>query len=176
MASAGDLTLHPPPFVLTLEMDGESFAHLNSLRGRYTPRERNLVPAHVTLFHRLPGEHGRQIKALLAQVAAREKPMEIAVGGVKAMERGVAVLLDASQLHRLRDALADEWRPWLTDQDKAGFQPHVTIQNNVSAGEAQRTRKAVAAELGLSRIRGVGLHLWRYRDGPWEDVKLLRFR
>jgi 2'-5' RNA ligase len=176
MASGGDLTSRPSPLVLTLEIDGESFATLDALRRRYYPPERNVVPAHVTLFHQLPAEHRREIKALLAQVTAGQRPIEVATRGVKAMERGVAILLDAPQLHQLRDTLADEWWPWLSDQDRAGFQPHVTVQNNVGAGEAHRTRAAVAAEFRLSRIRGVGLHLWRYRDGPWEDVRLFRFR
>lgn len=170
-----DLTESPAPLVLTLEMDGESFARLDELRRRYYPPERNMVPAHVTLFHRLPGERAREIKALLAQVAAREKPMDIAVGEVKAMERGVAVFLDSPRLAALRRALAEEWRPWLTDQDSTGFRPHVTLQNKVSAGEAQRTKVGTAAELRLSRIRGVGLHLWRYRDGRWESDRLFRF-
>jgi len=157
-------------------MDGESFQRLDALRRRYYPPERDMVPAHVTLFYRLPGGHGREIKALLAEVAAAQAPIEIAVGEAKAMERGVAVFLHAPQLFQLRDDLATEWWPWLTDPDRAGFRPHVTIQNNVSAGEAHHTRKAVAAELRLERLRGLGLHLWRYRDGPWEDVRLFRFR
>jgi 2'-5' RNA ligase len=176
MAAGGDLDAGAAPFVLTLEMDGESFACFDTLRRRYYPPERNLVPAHVTLFYNLPSGHAREIKALLSEVAADTKPMEIAVGEVKALERGVAILLHAPQLHRLRRTLAEEWRPWLTDQDKAGFQPHITVQNNVGAGEAYRTQKAVAAELRLSRMRGLGLHLWRYRDGRWDSDRLFRFR
>jgi 2'-5' RNA ligase len=176
MAAESDLASAPAPFVLTLEMDGESFAQLDQLRRRHYPPERNLVPAHATLFHRLPGEHAREIRALLARVAAGRKPMDVAVAGVKAMERGVAVLLHSPQLFALRDELAAEWWPWLSPEDRSGFQPHVTIQNNVSAGEALRTQKSVAAELRLSRIRGLGLHLWRYREGRWEDLRLFRFR
>jgi 2'-5' RNA ligase len=174
MAAGGDLTR--APLVLTLEMDGESFARLDALRRRYYPPERNLVPAHVTLFHSLPGERAREVKALLVQVAARERRMEIAVDGVRTTERGVAVFLRSLQLHALREALAAEWWPWLTDQDRAGFRPHVTIQNGITAGEAHRTRASAAAGLHLSRIVGRGLHLWRYREGRWEDERLFRFR
>jgi 2'-5' RNA ligase len=175
MAAGSDLT-SPTGFILTLEMDGEAFAELDALRRRYYPPERNLVPAHVTLFYRLPEDRLREIKALLAKVAAGEKPFDIGVGGVKAIERGVAILLHSPRLSQLHGGLAEEWWPWLTEPDKAGFQPHVTIQNNVSAGEAYRTQKAVAAELSASRIRALGLHLWRYRDGRWEDDRLFRFR
>ena len=72
MASGSDLG-ERPPFVLTLEMDGESFARFNELRQAHYPPERNLVPAHVTLFHRLPGERGREIKALLRADRVRRR-------------------------------------------------------------------------------------------------------
>ncbi len=164
------------PFVLTAEMDGESFARLQELRRRHYPPERNAVPAHLTLFHQLPPAHAREIKALLRQVAGGQPPVEMQVSEVKDIGGGVAAFLRSPQLLSLRQALADEWWPWLTEQDKAGFRPHVTVQNKVSTAEARSTQRAVQAELRLPRMRAVGLHLWRYRRGPWEDVQLFRFR
>ena len=92
------------------------------------------------------------------------------------MERGVAIFLHSPQLGALREELAREWWPWLGEQDKAGFRPHVTIQTTLDEAEARRTRQAIAATFRPPRIRGVGLHLWRYRDGPWESERLFRFR
>lgn len=164
------------PFVLTLEMDGESFAALDALRRRFHPPERNLVPAHVTLFHQLPDERAREIKLFLKQISEKRTPLDLEVSEIKETERGVAVFLRSAQLHALREALAAEWEPWLIPQDRAGFRPHVTLQNNVSAAEARQTQRAAAAAFRRSSIRGVGLHLWRYRGGPWDDVQLFRFR
>ena len=168
--------LAPKPFVLTAEIDGESFGRLNELRRRYYPPERNLVPAHLTLFHQLPGERSREIKAYLRAVAGEHAPIDVQSAEWKVMERGVALFVRSPQLNALRDRLAREWWPWLTGQDRAGFGPHVTIQNNVPAAEARRTQLEVAATARLSSLRAVGLHLWRYRDGPWDDVQLFRFR
>jgi 2'-5' RNA ligase len=176
MAAAGDLETRLSSFILTLEMDGEAFAAFDALRRRYTPPEKNLVPAHVTLFSRLPPERAREIKALLTKTASAQKPIDIARGEVKALERGVAIFLHSPQLAALRESLAHEWWPWLGDQDKAGFRPHVTIQTNVEEAEAYRTRQAIGASFRPPRIRGMGLHLWRYRDGPWEHEQLFRFR
>lgn len=176
MAPSGDLATDLPPFILTLEMDGESFAALDALRRRHYAPERNVVPAHVTLFNRLPGERAREVKALLAKTASAQKPIEIAAGEVKALERGVAIFLRSPQLGALRGSLAREWWPWLSDADKAGFRPHVTIQTNVSDAEAHRTKQAIVDSFRPPRIRGIGLHLWRYRSGPWEHEQLFRFR
>lgn len=174
MAPAGDLGASQP-FILTLEMDGEAFAALDALRRRFYAPERNLVPAHVTLFHRLPGERTREIKALLAQVASAQKPIDIPAGEVKAMERGVAIFLHSPQLSALREELAHEWWPWIGEPDKSRLQPHVTIQTTLDEAEARRTRQAIAATFRPPRIRGIGLHLWRYRDGPWESERHFRF-
>ncbi len=176
MAPGDGLAAEAPPFVLTLEMDGESFARFDELRRRHYPPERNLVPAHVTLFHQLPGERGREVKALLQRAAAGQKTFEVEVGDAKALERGVAIALRSPQLHALREKLAAEWRPWLADQDLAGFRPHVTVQNRVGAQQASETERAIAATFRPPRMRALGLHLWRYRAGPWEHVQLYRFR
>ena len=175
MAQSDDLSPAAAPFVLTAELDGESFACLNELRRRFYAPERNRVPAHLTLFHQLPAEHGREVKALLRQVSSGKPVLEMDVGEVKFIGTGVAVFLRSPQLSALREGLAREWWPWLTNQDRAGFRPHVTIQNKVGPAEARETQRAVAATLRLTRLRGVGLHLWRYRGGPWEDVQLFRF-
>ncbi|HEX9903512.1 MAG TPA: 2'-5' RNA ligase family protein [Propylenella sp.] len=176
MASGSDLDAVAAPLVLTVEMDGDAFAFFDDLRRRHYPAERNMIPAHVTLFHRLPGGRAREIKALLAKVAAGQKTVHVAVGDVKALERGVAIFLHSPQLHALRDALATEWWPWLTDQDKAGFRPHVTIQSNVGAARARATMQALSEGFRPRQIRAVGLHLWRYRGGAWESEQLFRFR
>ena len=176
MADRSGLTAAAPPFVLTAELDGDSFSRLNDLRRRFYAPERNLVPAHVTLFHQLPGDNAREIKALLMQVTSGQAPIDLAIAEVKTIGTGVAVFLRSPQLSALRDALAAEWWPWLSRQDQAGFRPHVTIQNKVSEAEARRTQREVSATFRMLRARAIGLHLWRYRNGPWEDVQLFRFR
>jgi hypothetical protein len=156
-------------------MDGEAFARLNELRQRYYPPERNTVPAHLTLFRELPGGRSREIKALLRQVALKQKPIDIPPGEVKLIERGVAVFVRSPQLYGLRHELANEWEIWLSAADLADFQPHVTIQNNVSEAEARRTRDEIAATFRPPRIRGIGFHLWRYRDRFWDHVQMFPF-
>lgn len=177
MATGISLNTGPAPFVLTLEMNSEAFAFFNDLRRRHYPPEGNLVPAHVTLFYRLPGAHAREIKALLAATAGATERFPVGLGDLKALERGVAVFLHSPRLLALRAALAGEWWPWLIDRDRLGFRPHVTIQNNVSAAEAGMTKQRLSESLRRSPpVTAVGLHLWRYCDGPWEHEQLFRFR
>jgi len=176
MAAGGGLSTSAP-FVLTLEIDGESFTFFDGLRRTFYPPERNLVPAHVTLFHSLPGDRGREVKALLASLSASRRAFDMGVEEVKATERGVAVFLASRELHALRQELFREWQPWLGDLDRRGFRPHVTIAGDVGRGEAQRIIERAAAVLPRRmRVRAVGLHLWRYLEGPWRSERLFRFR
>ena len=172
MAARGGLS---EPFVLTLEIDGEAFAAFDRLRRTHYPPDRNHVPAHITVFHQLPAERGRDIKAILKAESARQRPIDIAVGAPKSIGNGVAFFLDSPQLSALRDRLAREWRPWMTEQDAGRFRPHVTVQNKVAPPDADRLVRKLRAEPAPRTIRGVGLHLWRYMGGPWESVQLFRF-
>ena len=57
------------PFILTLQLDAESFARFNALRQQYFPPSRNYLEAHLTLFHALPAQNETQIRADLDAVA-----------------------------------------------------------------------------------------------------------
>ncbi len=133
------------------------------------------MPAHLTLFHQLPGDRGRDIKALLSSLSRRQKPLALSVREVKAIGKGVAYFFDAPALLALRDGLADEWQPWLTDQDRAPYWPHVTVQNKVAAKAANALARQLAGEFPPFQVTGTGLILWRYLGGPWRLERDFRF-
>jgi 2'-5' RNA ligase len=163
------------PLILTLALDGATFARLDGLRRRYFPPERNVVPAHLTLFHALPGENAAQIRRELAEICARQKAFGIEAVGLRSLGNGVAMAFSSAELVRLRQALAREWRDWLTAQDSAKIAPHVTIQNKVGADVARTTLRELEAEFRPFTARAEGLNLWRYLGGPWGPEKAFRF-
>ena len=133
------------------------------------------MPAHLTLFHALPGGRGRGIKALLTSLCARQRPLALSVREVRAIGRGVAYFFDAPALMALRDGLAAEWQPWLTDQDRAPYWPHVTVQNKVAPKLAKALARQLSGELRPFTVTGTGLTLWRYLGGPWRAERDFRF-
>ena len=84
----------PDPLIVTLEADPASQARFDAARARWFPPERNLVPAHVTLFHRLPGERADAVMLRLSQVAEQTAPPAFRVARVMALGRGAALRLD----------------------------------------------------------------------------------
>jgi hypothetical protein len=155
-----------PPLVLTLWLDVATEAWLEGLRRAYFPPERNLVPAHVTLFHALPGREIASIEAEL-QAAMRMPPAAVTIGPARFTGRGVALAVHAPMVAALRAALAARFADWLTQQDRQGWRPHATVQNKVSPDVARTLHAELTASLVPREGRATGLRLWRYLGGPW---------
>lgn len=160
---------------MTLALDGASFACLDALRRQHFPPERNLVPAHLTLFHALPGAEFATIARELDAVCGRTRPFDLEPTGWRSLGRGVALGYRSPELVRLRRELAREWRDWLTPQDSAPIAPHVTVQNKVASETARRVLADLQTRPLPLTARAEGLLVWRYLDGPWEKRRSFRF-
>lgn len=94
--------------------------------------------------------------------------------------KGTAIALEAPQLLRLRERIADHFHGSLTAQDLYEPRPHFTIQNKVTKDEARALQAQLPAMLAPWLAKPVfafpALELWHYRGGPWERVKACPFR
>jgi len=158
------------PLILTLRMDDLSQQGFNRLREEHFPKARNFIPAHLTLFHKLPGDRGREISQALKDLCHRQAPFSPTATGLIFMGRGVGYRLESSALQSVRKRLADEWGPWLGPQDRQGFRPHVTVQNKVPPEEARALYRSLEETFVPFQVGAEGLMLWRYLGGPWEPV------
>ena len=89
---------------------------------------------------------------------------------------GVAFRVVSSDLDAVRQELAGNFHGLLSAQDKAGWRPHVTIQNKVSAREATSLAEALGREFRPTPLGIAGLGLHRYLGGPWEAIECYGFR
>jgi len=78
------------PLILTLALDPASQGFFARERQRWFPPSRNLIPAHVTLFHHLSGDDLPRVQDDLARLCAAEKATAFTVDGVRSLGRGVA--------------------------------------------------------------------------------------
>lgn len=129
-----------------------------------------MLAAHVTMFHRLPGQELPAIQQTLDQRCAALPNFTVAVSGLRFLGRGVAFALDAPALTGLHAGLRRHWHAWLTAQDLQGYRPHVTIQNKVATETARALHASMQAGFVPFTVRAEGLLLWRYLGGPWEAV------
>ena len=158
-------------YILTAEMDPESFAWLDRLRQQHFPPERNLLPAHLTMFHYLS----------LAQTARLDdfevpgSPVPILLSAPILLGSGVAIRIRSPELERLRTAARQAMSGEFSKQDSQGWRPHVTIQNKVPAEAAKELYRTI--EIGFEQSLGAvtGLLLWEYLGGPWQMARRLSF-
>jgi 2'-5' RNA ligase len=165
----------PRPLIVTAALDEAAFDWFQDLRRAHYPAERNQVPAHLTLFHALPGKAEAEIAAALKMACAEAKPMRLDVRGPWSLGRGVAFRVESEALERLRSGLAARFEPWLVAEDRTPFRPHITIQNKADPEVARRLLERLQAEFEPFDVLAEGLLVWRYRGGPWEAVARLGF-
>jgi len=164
------------PLILTARMDPQTQAHFQNLRRLYFPPERNIVPAHLTLFHHLPPTLMDEIYDVLKRMAATTPPLPASVKGLRFLGRGVAYDIACPLLQDMRAELAHLWRHLLIPQDQATIRPHVTVQNKVSGDIAKACHAQLQAEFQPHVFHIVGLDLWRYEGGPWTALRSFSFR
>jgi hypothetical protein len=164
------------PLIVTALLPPDLHRWATRLRTAHYPPERNVLEAHVTLFHALPPHYEAEVRDALAATAREYAPPPARLEGVMSLGGGTALRLASPAMLALRERLADDFHGLLTAQDRHPPRLHVTVQNKVSPGEA----KALQAELdAIVESRGFafpGLALYRYLDGPWEEVRKYAFR
>lgn len=170
------MTTDHRPLILTARPDEPALARFETLRRAHYPAAINRVPAHISMFHQLPGsEHDAVIDRL--KFTARHTPAPpVEVSGLRSLGKGVAITLRSPELEALRADLAEAWSPLLIAQDRQGWRGHVTIQNKVDATTAKATLAELSATFTPWQCRIVGVDVWRYLDGPWEHLKTVAFR
>ena len=156
-------------------MGAADFAWAEGLRRAYFPADRNVVPAHITLFHHLPPsllpELARRMKALCAGPAPVAR-----LGEVLLLGRAVAYRVDSEELLAIREELADAFAGLLVPQDQGSPRLHITVLNKVEPRQAREVADAMRATFRPRPLKIAGLAAWHYRDGPWELAMKASFR
>lgn len=159
------------PLVLTARPDAATHARFEALRRANYPPTLNRVPAHISLFHQLPGSEIDAVIARLKRTAREHRRPPVAVAGLRSLGGGVAFTLHAPALAALHADLAEAWAPLLIPQDRARFVAHVTLQNKVTPAVARATLTQLATGFVPWTFPVVAIDVWRYLDGRWEAVR-----
>ena len=164
------------PIIVTALFGPPDFAWLDGLRRRHYPLERNQVPAHLTLFRHLAPELAPELKQRLASATRNQLAPRAWIAGVQNLGTGVALRIESPDLEAIRADLAEAFASMLIPQDRAGWRPHVTIQNKVEPKEAKRLQRQLGATFEPRPLSIRALAAWRYLGGPWEPLRIYPFR
>ena len=163
------------PLIVTADFSPADFAFFDAERRAHFPPARNILPAHLTLFHALPPSVEEELRRRLAEAADAPAP-RATLAGLRSLGGGVAYTIVSAELDDLRGSLAHAFTGCLSAQDSQGWRAHVTIQNKV---DPRIARDLLADKEHGFRPRPIGLAglaLYRYLGGPWETVQRWRFR
>ena len=155
------------PLILTLKFEKSAFEFFDRLRKQHFPPARNFIPAHVTLFHALPGAQESFIKQTLEQICAQTEQFELEFTKPLFLGKGTAVEIVSPPLISLRQQIAVVFADDLTAQDKQKIRPHITVQNKVAPEAARELYNQFVAEWQPFVAMAEGLILWEYQGGPW---------
>lgn len=164
------------PLILTARPDAAIAARFEALRRAYYPAELNRVPAHISLFHHLPGSELEAVVERLKFIARHHPAPTAEATGFRSLGRGVALAIQSDSLASIRAELAAAWDTLLIPQDRQGWRGHVTVQNKVQPAIARTTLAELSAGFQPWRFRITGIDVWRYLGGPWEPLKTVALR
>jgi len=161
--------------IVTVEFGLEDQAAFDRLRAAHYPHDRNVLHAHLTMFHALPPSAEAEVRNRLAE-ASRESPPRARLHGLMDLGGGVALRIVSDDLDRIRGGLADGLAGLLSAQDNGGWRPHVTIQNKVPVKQARALLTALEGDFRPREVAICGLGLHRYLGGPWQRLAVYPFR
>lgn len=151
--------------IVTLALEDEAQQWFEAQRQAYFPPALNHIPAHLSLFHSLPGD--ANTRHVLREAAAGQTRFPLRMDGVRSMGRGVMYTLESPELTALHRKLSASFAPFLTPQDKQPLRPHVVVQNKVEPVEAKALLAQLQAGFSPREVGAAGLMWWEYLGGPW---------
>jgi len=163
------------PLILTARIAETDLEPFDRLRKVHFPSDRNFLRAHLTMFHRLPGEHLERIVGELQSAATKRGQIRAEVASVRHLGAGVAFTIRSLALEQLYAELRTAFMPCLGGQDMQGWQPHITVQNRVSRTAADTLHQQLTHDFKPRSVMLEGLDLWRYLGGPWQLERTVSF-
>lgn len=164
------------PVILTARVAEKDIEPFDRLRQAHFPPDRNFLNAHLTMFHRLPGEYFDRIVEQLKRAADGYGVVAAEVSGLRHLGAGVAYSINSSSLQDIRVKLKFEFNIWLAAQDLQKWHPHITIQNKAPKAAADALYRNLSQSFHAHPIEIMGLDLWEYLGGPWRQLNFVPFK
>ncbi len=163
------------PLILTARIDERDLEPFDHLRRENFPPERNFLRAHLTMFHRLPGECLERIIKILEEIATKHGQIAAEVNGIRHLGAGVSFTINSPEINQVHAELKSAFSTWLGGQDMQRWQPHITVQNKVSRPTADALHQRLSRGFKPGTVTVKGMDLWRYMGGPWTFEKAINF-
>ncbi len=153
------------PLIVTLKLDEEAQSYFSRMRQQHYPGHSNFTDAHVTLFHTLPAGNSEVMQVL--EASAERFRVCLTVTGLKFTGHGVSFSITSPELSQMHVHLQESFKGMLTGKDSQLLEPHVTVQNKVTAYRAAKLYENLLAGFSPFTCMGIGISTFIYNKGPW---------
>ena len=154
------------PLVITLKIDEPSQLFFDKQRTAHFPAHANYVPAHITLFHKLPANNTAIENGLT--VFAKHPTFELLITAITLHNTSVAYCIQSETLQQFHAQMQHRLAPYFIRNDRKILTPHITIQNKVTAYKAYKTHALLLADFKPFVVQAIGYISWYYVKGYWE--------
>ncbi|MFC4261549.1 2'-5' RNA ligase family protein [Ferruginibacter yonginensis] len=155
--------------MLVLLLDDAAQSVVQTLRQQYYPTYASKMPAHLTLIHTLPVEVALFHKTLQA-IAAAQPIFSVSINEIIPFKQGNAISVTSNQLMLLHQNMVKSLLPHLRKKDQLPYQPHITIQQKVTAWKAHTTNILLQQQWVAIAANAVAMQLLRHTN---EGLKLI---
>ena len=152
--------------IITLKIDEASQVFFDEQRNTHFPAHANFVPAHITLFHKLPGSNIIIENGLAA--FAKLSSFELLITNIIVQKTSVAYSIESEILQHLYAQMQKTFDPYLISNDRKILTPHITIQNKVTAYKAYKTHALLMKDFKPFVVQALGFTSWYYVKNYWE--------
>lgn len=157
--------------IVTLQLEPAIQMQLNQWRRAHYPKHANRTPAHLTLFFRLPCSPETVWETLENELKAF--PMKLQASKLLLNRNGVSLAIDSPPLFAFRESLVMKLQTFLGEKDQRPFQPHITIQQQVTTWKAHRTYEELSTNFVPLDFQATGLDCWQLEKQQWHLLKSL---
>ncbi len=161
--------------IVTLKLDDGTQHFFNALRKNYFPKHWNYINAHCTLIHKLPFPAEAEYIQRKLEASARRAAFNMMVSDVDHTGNGVSYRIVSTELQQLHLDLQADFATLLMKRDRQILQPHITIQNKVTAFKSAALHKKLTESFLTMNILATGFCTWLYSKGKWQHVQDLDF-
>ena len=154
------------PLVVTLKIDEPSQLFFDKQRTAHFPPYANYVPAHITLFHKLPTGNTAIENGLTA--FAKHLAFELNVTDIILQKTSVSYSIQSKTLQQIHAQMQQTFEPYLIRNDRKILKSHITIQNKVTPYKAHKTYVFLIKDFNPFVIKALGFTSWYYVKGFWK--------
>lgn len=97
------------PLILTATLDEAAHRYFDELRRPHFPPDRNVLAAHLTLFHALAGECIAEVEEDISNTVQGIPVQPGNAAGLRSLGSGVAFVIECPGLVELRRDFAERW-------------------------------------------------------------------